>query len=83
MRCDELISKLSDYLDGELDSALAEPLIRHLEHCEDCRLVVDTTRKTIQICCGTEPTPLPPDVRKRLDRIFEEKFGSAGEPEEK
>ena len=34
--------------------------------CTDCRLVVDTTRKTIQIFCNSEPVPLPEDVRGRL-----------------
>lgn len=75
MRCKELIDNLSDYLDGELDSELAQGLARHLEHCEDCRIVVDTTKKTLDICCSTEPVPLPQDVRERLNRLFEEKLG--------
>jgi len=74
LTCKELIRKLSEYLDGELDPILAEQLTRHLEHCEDCGLVVDTTRKTIEMYCNAEPAPLPDGVQKRLDRTFAEKF---------
>ena len=75
MTCKEVIRRLSEYLDGELDQGLAEHLNRHLEHCEDCRLVIDTTRKTIEVYCQTEPTPLPAEVRERLQRAMERKFG--------
>jgi anti-sigma factor RsiW len=45
MRCRQVIDKISDYLDGELDPELVRELERHLKHCEDCRVVVDTTRE--------------------------------------
>lgn len=66
--------ELSDYLDGELDAALVQDLERHLEHCDDCRIVVDTTRKTIELYCNSEPLPLPADVRQRLDRALATKL---------
>ncbi|MBI4466947.1 MAG: zf-HC2 domain-containing protein [Acidobacteria bacterium] len=69
-----MIRQLCDYLDGELDPALAEELEKHLEHCEDCHLVVDTTRKTIEIYCNTEPLPLPADVRGRLERALADRL---------
>jgi anti-sigma factor (TIGR02949 family) len=75
VRCKQLIDNLSGYLDGELDPELAARLAQHLEHCEDCSIVVDTTKKTIQICCSTEPAPLPQDVHERLNRLYAEKLG--------
>lgn len=74
MTCEGLIKKLSEYLDGELDPVLAEELTRHLEHCEDCDVIVDTTRKTIEMYCNHEPAPLPDEVRRQLDRAFAEKL---------
>ena len=76
MNCKGVVRELSEYLDGNLDPTLAEELNRHLEHCDDCRVVVDTTRKTIEIYCNTEPLPLPADVRQRLHRALAEKLGS-------
>lgn len=75
MNCKQVVRQLCDYLDGDLDPALAEQLQRHLELCEDCHLVVDTTRKTIEIYCNTEPLPLPPGVRERLQRALADKLG--------
>jgi anti-sigma factor RsiW len=77
LTCRELVRRLCEYLDGELDPALAQALTRHLEHCEDCHLVVDTTRKTIEVYCKTEPSPLPSAVRERLDQALAEKFRRA------
>jgi hypothetical protein len=54
-----------------------EELSRHLEHCDDCRVVVNTTRKTIEVYCNTEPLPLPQDVRERLERALREKLKRA------
>jgi anti-sigma factor (TIGR02949 family) len=74
MRCRQVIDKISEYIDGELDPELVRELERHLEHCEDCRIVVDTTRKTVEIFCHTEPAALPEDVRGRLNQMFAQRF---------
>lgn len=74
MVCKEVIRQLSEYLDGELDPAVVQELTRHLEHCEDCGLVVDTTRKTVELYCNTEPVALPKEVGERLNRFLAEKL---------
>ena len=74
MKCKNIAVELSNYLDGELDSATMAEVQRHLERCEDCRLLVDTTRKTIQIYCNSEPIPLPDDVRERLHKALEQRL---------
>lgn len=78
MNCQSLILELSNYLDGELDPQLLKEVERHLVHCPDCRLVVDTTRKTIEIYCGSEPAPLPRDIHDRLHRALAEKLRRTG-----
>ena len=71
MKCKEVIRELSEYLDGALDPALEAEVQRHLEHCDDCRLVVDTTRKTIHLYCNSQPAPLADDVHVRLHQALE------------
>jgi anti-sigma factor RsiW len=66
MNCRSVVKELSNYLDGELDLSLQQSIEIHMEHCEDCHLLVDTTKKTIQIFCKSEPLPLSDDVRSRL-----------------
>ncbi len=74
MNCKKVILELTSYLDGVLDSTMRVDLELHLSRCTDCRMVVDTTRKTIQIFCNSEPVPLPEDVRKRLHSALLERF---------
>ncbi|MBZ5503233.1 MAG: zf-HC2 domain-containing protein [Acidobacteriia bacterium] len=78
MKCKSIVIELADYLDGALDSSLRASIEQHLEKCSDCRLVVDTTKKTIQIFCNSEPAPLPADIRQRLHDALEKRLGGAG-----
>jgi len=73
LNCKGVIREISNYIDGDLDPAVTKELERHLDHCEDCRMIVDQTRKTIEIFCGTEPVALTEDVRARLHAAFREK----------
>jgi anti-sigma factor RsiW len=72
--CGDVIKQLNSYLDGELDETLRWELLAHLEKCQDCRVVVDTTRKTIELYCNSEPLPLPDDVRQRLNQALARKL---------
>ncbi len=74
MNCRSVVRELSNYLDGELDAGLVAEVERHLNHCEDCRVVVDTTKKTIEIFCNSTPLPLPEDVRNRLHQALEKRL---------
>ena len=74
MNCKKVIVELTSYLDGVLDSSMRIDLEQHLSSCTDCRLVVDTCRKTIQIFCNSDPVPLPDDVRQRLHAALLERF---------
>jgi predicted anti-sigma-YlaC factor YlaD len=66
VNCRNIVKELSNYLDEALDSTLKASIEKHLENCEDCKVVVDTTKQTIQIYCNSEPAPLPEDTRVRL-----------------
>jgi len=66
--CTQLLDYLSEYLDDELeDEQLCAEIESHLESCENCRVVVDTLKKTISLYqSAAEKTDLPEGVRKRL-----------------
>jgi len=48
-RCRDLLAQLSDYIDGELEATLCAELEQHLAGCQDCQIMVDTTRKTVTL----------------------------------
>lgn len=66
-QCSQLLSSISEYVDGTLDPQLCAELEKHLCECENCTIVVDTLRKTISIVqtCAEEDS-LPGEVRARL-----------------
>lgn len=65
--CKRLWESLSDYIDGELNEELCLKIEQHMAGCEHCRVVVDTTNKTILLCHdAAQETEVPDDVRVRL-----------------
>ena len=77
-QCDQILGSLSEYIDGELKAELCAVLEAHLQECENCRIVVNTLRKTIELYRETStPDELPGEVRQRLYAKLElEDFGS-------
>jgi anti-sigma factor (TIGR02949 family) len=66
-KCEELLGSLSAYIDGDLAPALCQELEKHLEGCDDCRVVLNTTKRTIELVHSpAEKSDLPEDVRERL-----------------
>jgi anti-sigma factor RsiW len=74
LNCKGVIRELSDYLDGDLGLADKQELERHLEHCEDCKMVVDQTRLTVEVFCDKERVELPRDVKSRLHDALQRKI---------
>lgn len=71
-QCRQLLSSLSDYVNGELEAKFCAEIERHMADCENCRIVVDTLRKTVYLYKVTaEPPSVPSDVRERLFRTLE------------
>jgi anti-sigma factor (TIGR02949 family) len=65
--CHELLSSLSEYVDGELSDELCSVIEQHMSGCQDCQIVVDTLRKTISLCrSSAQQVDVPDDVRDRL-----------------
>jgi anti-sigma factor RsiW len=78
LNCNSVIRELSNYIDGELEPAVKQELERHLEHCEECKIVVDQTKLTVEIFCDSEPVELPSDVKSRLHEALRRKISAKG-----
>lgn len=65
--CHDLLGSLSDYIDGVAEGELCAAIERHLAGCEDCRIVVDSLRKTITLYqTSAGQTRVPEEVRLHL-----------------
>ena len=65
-QCRHLLDELSDYLDGTASAEMCAQIQRHLAGCADCRVVVDTLRRTIQLYHASPRPDLPAAARERL-----------------
>jgi predicted anti-sigma-YlaC factor YlaD len=77
VKCKTFIAELADYLDEPIDPILQAEIEEHLAKCKDCRIVVDTCKKTIQVYCNSEPAALSEDTRQRLYVALERKLRGA------
>lgn len=68
LTCDQLLGMLTDYLDGQSRDEICHEIEAHISECKNCRVVVDTTRRTISLvhACNDKPLSIPEDVRERL-----------------
>ena len=64
--CKSLLGSLSDYVDGTAQEELCRELEQHLADCDNCRIVVDTLKKTVYLYQSNTETDLPLEVRERL-----------------
>ncbi|MGA2820352.1 MAG: zf-HC2 domain-containing protein [Anaerolineales bacterium] len=69
--CRRLLGSLSAYLDGEIEARVCQAIQAHLASCEDCRVVVDTLRKTISLVHQSPQPVLPLSARQRLFQVLE------------
>jgi anti-sigma factor RsiW len=74
LNCKGVIREISNYIDGALDPAVQQELERHLGHCEDCKMVVDQTKLTVDVFCDSEPVELPAEVKTRLHEALRRKI---------
>lgn len=64
--CKSLLGSLSDYVDGTAQEEICRELEQHLEDCDNCRIVVDTLKKTVYLYQSNIEADLPLAVRERL-----------------
>ncbi|MGW8249829.1 MAG: anti-sigma factor family protein [Anaerolineales bacterium] len=67
--CQHLLGSLSEYIDGELGDELCAEIERHLNECDNCRVVVDSLNKTVYLYQTTSQNlDVPAGLRERLFR---------------
>lgn len=77
--CEDLVRHLSDYLDNELDEELSQDVQEHLSTCENCRVVLNSTEKTILLYREHGQFVRIPSGRKRaLFNQIAHAFGQKG-----
>ena len=74
MDCTEVIEKLADYLDEADRNELCKAIEEHLRHCRDCRIEVDSVKKTIVLYQADREISAPIAVTSRLEQALAQEY---------
>ena len=66
--CKHVWQHISAYIDGDVDAALRAEIDRHLEHCEICSAVLDSTRNVVVLMADERVFEIPAGYSERLHR---------------
>lgn len=64
--CEEVIARLLEYLDRELDETAEEEVARHIEHCRGCFSRAEFERRLRQKITETGEVRAPESLRRRV-----------------
>ncbi len=67
---------MGEYLDDSVDLQLRAELELHVSQCPNCFVVVDTTKRTLQVFKGMEAQEVPAGVRGRLMAALDKKMAA-------
>ena len=72
--CKQFLKELNDYLDPSVDSVTKVHLESHVSECPNCFVIVDTTKRTLEVFKGMEQQTIPPAVRVKLWAALDRKM---------
>jgi predicted anti-sigma-YlaC factor YlaD len=74
VECEGVREKLSEFLDRDLVDAICREIEQHIERCHDCRVEVDTVRKTITLYQKAGDVELPIRVSAELETVMAREY---------
>jgi len=66
LNCKHVWAYISDYIDDSVPPELREEIERHLEHCEICSAILDSTRNILVLTGDDRTFELPVGYSERL-----------------
>ena len=72
--CKHVWDHLSDFLDDALSSETRKLVQKHLEHCEVCSAILDSTRNILILTADERVFELPVGYGERLHARIEEEI---------
>ncbi len=76
IECKHVWDQISDYLDDSLSPEMRELVQRHLEHCEICSAILDSTRNILILTADERVFELPIGFSERLHARLAKEIGN-------
>ena len=70
--CKEVLARLSDLIDNDIDGSLAALIRNHLKLCHRCSILHDTLRKVVIIAADERTFELPAGYSERLHGFIDQ-----------
>jgi hypothetical protein len=71
LECKHVWEHISEYLDQQLDAKLLREIESHLENCEVCSAILDSTRNILVLTADNRTYELPVGYSERLHKRLE------------
>ena len=75
--CGDVREKLSEFIDDDLLDDVCRAINEHLTNCKDCKVSVDTLKKTIVLYQADRETKTPVAVNLRLQEALAREYQRA------
>ncbi|MCK4558803.1 MAG: hypothetical protein KAV45_03395 [Calditrichia bacterium] len=67
----EVYKKICDFMGEDLNAPACKEVAEHLESCPNCKVYLDTVKKTVIICQEIEKEEkMPQEVKNRLFKVL-------------
>jgi len=80
LECKHVWEHISEYLDGQLDPQLLMDIEKHLENCEICSAILDSTRNILILTADDRTYELPVGYSERLHARLEKVIHETAKP---
>ena len=82
LECKQVWEHVSEYLDRQLDPQLLNDIEKHLENCEVCSAILDSTRNILILTADNRTYELPVGYSERLHARLEKAIREKAKPED-
>jgi Putative zinc-finger len=79
LNCKHVWAHISEYIDRSVPADVLADIERHLEHCEICSAVLDSTRNILVLTADDRTFELPVGFSERLHDRLAKELGSEEE----
>jgi hypothetical protein len=78
LNCKHVWEHISEYIDNSVDAELLADIELHLEHCEICSAILDSTRNILILTADERTFELPVGYSDRLHERLTKELARAG-----
>ena len=74
MNCKGVVTRVSGYIDGDLEATIVEEIELHLKQCRHCTILVQQTKLTVHLYYDSDLVDFPVEVQARLHETLRRKI---------